>query len=151
MKGGRPRSACAQRDPPARHPPKPLSGAPARRQLERARAICLSLPDATEKVAWGAPTFRVRNKLFAMFADHHHGDSRIALWCHARKGAQEVLAGSEPERFFRPPYVGPSGWVGVDLQAIGDERLAGIVREAYCVVAPMRLQVLAEAGKDSRD
>ena len=108
--------------------------------LARARRICLGLPETTEKIAWGAPTFRVRNKLFAMFAEDHHGDGRTALWCHAPRGAQEILVGSEPAVFFRPPYVGPSGWVGVVLSEIDDERLAEVVRDAYLVVAPKRLR-----------
>jgi hypothetical protein len=107
--------------------------------LKRVRAICLALPEATEKIAWGAPTFRVHDKIFAMFADNHHGDGRIALWCNAPKGAQEVLAGSEPHRYFRPPYVGPRGWIGVILPANGDEDVERIVREAYGMVAPKRL------------
>jgi len=111
----------------------------AKAQLARARRVCLALPEATEKLAWGAPTFRVKNKLFAMFADDHHGDGRIALWCHAPKGAQEVLVGSEPKRFFRPPYVGASGWVGVELLAIDDARLARVVLDAYRMVAPKKL------------
>ena len=77
-------------------------------------------------------------KVFAMFADHHHGDGRIALWCPAEKGAQEVLAGAEPERFFRPPYVGPSGWIGIVLTTVDDARLAELVREAWRLVAPKR-------------
>lgn len=144
MKKARSRSARAPRSEASRHPAKPLSSGQAKRQLERVRAICLALPGATEKIAWGAPTFRAPEKLFAMFADHHHGDGRIALWCHAPKGSQEVLVGSEPDLFFRPPYVGPSGWVGVDLSTIGDERLSSIVREAYCMVAPKKLQALLE-------
>ena len=113
-------------------------------QLERARAICLALPEATEKIAWGAPTFRVKEKLFAMYAENHHGDGRIALWCAAPKGMQEVLVGSEPERFFRPPYVGPSGWIGVLLDKNSDERVRRIVREAYCRIEPKRLRELVE-------
>lgn len=103
------------------------------------RSICLSLPEATEKIAWGAPTFRVKDKLFAMFADDHHGDGRIALWCHAPKGAQVVLVGSEPRRYFVPPYVGTRGWIGLVLAEFGDEELLEHVREAYAQVAPKRL------------
>lgn len=112
--------------------------------LKRVRAICLALPETTEKIAWGAPTFRVRNKLFAMFADNHHNDGRIALWCHAPKDAQEVLVGSEPRRFFVPPYVGVGGWIGVHLQANDDEQVARIVREAYCMVASKKQQALLD-------
>ena len=107
-------------------------------QLARVRKLCLSLPDATEKIAWGTPTFRTRGRLFAMYADDHHGDGRIALWCRAPVGAQQVLVGSEPELFFRPPYVGPSGWVGVVLTAVDDKRLAEIVRQAHAEGPPAR-------------
>jgi len=120
-------------------PNKPSRKAAAKKQLARARKVCLALPETTEKIAWGTPTFRVRQKLFAMFADDHHGDGRIALWCHAPAGAQEVLAGSEPGRFFVPPYVGKSGWVGVMLERIDEERLAEVVRDAYRRVAPVKL------------
>src|SRR5437867_5901344 len=111
----------------------------AEKELARLRKACLALPEATEKIAWGAPTFRVRDKLFAMFADDHHGDGRIAAWCHAPKGAQHVLVLSEPERFFVPPYVGPRGWIGVHLQAIDDAHLGAVLRDAYRMVAPKRL------------
>jgi hypothetical protein len=120
-----------------------MSGNPrsrnAKAALARLRAACLALPETTEKIAWGAPTFRVKDKLFAMFADDHHGDGRLAAWCHAPKGAQHVLVGSEPDLFFVPPYVGPRGWVGVHLGAIDDERLAEVLRDAYRMVAPKKL------------
>lgn len=112
--------------------------------LERARAICLALPETTEKIAWGAPTFRVKGKLFAMFADNHHRDGRIALWCAAPKGAQVVLVTSEPERFFVPPYVGKGGWIGVHLDKNSDARVASIVRAAWLQIAPPKLRPLVE-------
>lgn len=115
---------------------------PSEDPLKRVRAICLALPEATEKLAWGAPTFRVRDKIFAMYAENHHGDGRIALWCNAPKGAQEVLVGSEPARFFKPPYVGTRGWIGLHLRANSDEELAGFVREAYCLTAPKKLRAV---------
>ncbi len=107
--------------------------------LERVRRICLALPEATEKLAWGAPTFRVKNKLFAMYHNNHHGDGRVAAWLHAPPGVQAMLAQSKPERFFVPPYVGPSGWIGVHLDRCRDDELELHVREAYRVVAPKKL------------
>ena len=109
--------------------------------LARVRRLCRALPEVEEKIAWGAPTFRAGagGKLFAMFADDHHGDGRVALWCHAPKGKQEILVHAEPERFFNPPYVGPSGWIGVILARLGDEELAVHLREAYLEVAPKKL------------
>jgi hypothetical protein len=109
--------------------------------LARLRRLCRALPGVTEKVAWGAPTFRAgkNGKLFAMFADDHHGDGRIAVWCHAPKGKQEVLVAAEPRRFFKPPYVGPSGWIGLVLERHDDAELAEHLREAWLQVAPKKL------------
>ena len=83
--------------------------------LSRVRRACLALPDTHEKEAWGAPTFRARGRLFVMFVDNHHGDGRLAIWCNATAGAQDALVATHPKHFFVPPYVGPSGWVGVRL------------------------------------
>jgi len=86
-----------------------------RSALARVRRACLALPDTFEKEAWGAPTFRARGRLFLMFVDDHHGDGRLAIWCKAPPGAQEALVAALPKHYFVPPYVGPSGWVGVRL------------------------------------
>jgi hypothetical protein len=107
--------------------------------LKRVRAVCLALPETWEKEAWGAPTFRVKKKMFAMFADHHHNDGRTALWCHAAPDSQELLVKKDPQRFFVPPYVGPSGWIGIDLKKIKIADLKDRVFEAYCMVAPEKL------------
>jgi hypothetical protein len=90
---------------------------PTRTPLARLRAICLKLPDAHEVAAWGEPTFRVRNKMFAMYASprSHHGHGRPAVWCKGTQMDQDYLVHSNPRRFFVPPYVGPYGWVGVWL------------------------------------
>jgi len=109
-------------------------------QLKRLRKICLALPEATEKVAWGAPTFRVKDKMFAMFVNNHHNDGRIALWCSAAPGVQAMLVEAEPRKFFVPPYVGPRGWLGLHLHRFKDAELAFHVRQAYCVVAPKKLK-----------
>jgi hypothetical protein len=120
-------------------------------QSARVRAICLALPEATEKIAWGAPTFRVKDRMFAMFVENHHDDGRIALWLPAPKGAQVVLAGSEPDRFFVPPYVGTKGWIGLHLLTHSDEEVRLHVRRAYFMVAPKRLQAAIEEGSDFED
>ena len=83
--------------------------------LTRIRQICLALPEATEKEAWGAPTFRVRDRIFVMFVNDHHGDGRLAIWCNADRDAQVALVDADPRRFFVPPYVGPRGWIGIRL------------------------------------
>jgi predicted DNA-binding protein (MmcQ/YjbR family) len=82
--------------------------------LDRLRAICLALPEVTEKISHGEPAWFVRGRLSAMFAGGHH-DNRIAVWCAAPEGAQQAMIESDPTHYFRPPYVGPSGWIGVYL------------------------------------
>ena len=109
--------------------------------LKNLRAICLALPEATERLSHGEPTWFVRDKtVFAMFDDHHHGADRIAVHCAAPPGVQLTLVDEEPDRFFVPPYVGGRGWIGVrlDLDVDWDE-IDGIIRDAYRVVAPKRL------------
>ncbi len=110
--------------------------------LVRLRKLCLALPEAHEVIAWGEPTFRVRNKLFAMYASagNHHGAGRPAVWCKAAPGNQELMIAAEPRRFFRPPYVGPSGWVGVWLDGrVRWGQLADLLRDSYRMTAPKRL------------
>ncbi|MCG8594531.1 MAG: MmcQ/YjbR family DNA-binding protein [Kiloniellales bacterium] len=103
----------------------------------RLRAICLALPEATEKEAWGDPTFRVRDKIFAM---EKRGDGRISLWCKAPPGSQEILVGAAPERFFVPPYVGRKGWIGLRLDDDPDwDEVAEVVKRSYRLIAPKRL------------
>lgn len=108
--------------------------------LGRVRSICLALPEATERLSHGAPTFFIGGKkTFVMFLDDHHGDGRVALWCAAQPGVQAELVGEEPERFFVPPYVGHRGWVGVRLDCDLDwDEVAGIAKDAYRVVASGR-------------
>jgi hypothetical protein len=107
--------------------------------LPRLRAICLGLPEATERVNHGAPSFAVRGKTFVMFLDNHHGDGRVALWCKAPPGAQEALVASDPRRFFVPPYVGPRGWLGARLDLDPDwNAIEACVEEAHRMVAPKR-------------
>jgi len=104
---------------------------------DRLRKICLALPEAHEEEAWGDPTFRVRNKIFAM---EKRGDGRISVWCKAPPGSQEVLVGADPQRFFIPPYVGPKGWIGMRLDQKPDWReVAEVVRRSYVLIAPKRL------------
>ena len=110
--------------------------------IVRVRKLCLKLPEAHEVVAWGEPTFRVRNKLFAMFASakSHHGAGRPAVWLKAASGYQELMVGAAPDRFFAPPYVGPSGWVGVWLNSVCDwKELAPLLEDSYRLTAPKRL------------
>ena len=117
-------------------PPSPLS---------RLRKLCLALPEAHEVEAWGEPTFRVRNKLFAMYAapNNHHGAGRPAVWCKAAPGNRALMVRAEPARYFVPPYVGPSGWVGVWLDRSPDwTEVQELMRDSYRLVAPKKLAAL---------
>jgi hypothetical protein len=110
--------------------------------LRRLRKLCLALPQAHEVEAWGEPTFRVKNKMFATFANaaSHHGRGRPAGWCKAQAVNQALLVRAAPERYFVPPYVGASGWVGAYLDDVVDwKELEGLLRDAYCLAAPKRL------------
>jgi predicted DNA-binding protein (MmcQ/YjbR family) len=109
--------------------------------VARLRAICLALPEAAEKLSHGAPTwFAGKGKVFATLDDHHHGAERLSVWLPAGLGAQEALIESDPSRYFRPPYVGARGWVGVVLDTRPDWGVvAWLVEQAYRLVAHPRL------------
>lgn len=79
----------------------------------RIRSLCLAFPDATEKLAWGTPTFRARGKVFAMMANNHHGDGMVGVWCKAAPAEQDALVRSDSRHFYVPAYVGGQGWVGI--------------------------------------
>jgi hypothetical protein len=107
----------------------------------RIREICLGLPETSERLSHGAPTFFVLGRrAFVMVLSDHHGDGRFAVWCAAADGMQTLLVESNPERFFVPPYVGHRGWLGVRLDRRLDwDELASIVEDAYAEVAPLKL------------
>jgi hypothetical protein len=111
------------------------------RTLHRIREICLALPETSERLSHGSPSFFVREKrCFLMVVDDHHGDGVFGVWCAAPPGNQELLIDVDPSRFFRPPYVGHRGWLGVRLNhAVDWDELEGIVEDAFAVVAPKRL------------
>ena len=114
----------------------------AKRPIDRLRAICLALPETVEKEAWGDPTFRVRDRIFAM---EKRGDGRVSVWCKAPPGSQAVLVGADPAAFFVPPYVGPKGWVGMRLDRRPDwKEVATLVRRSYRLIAPRRLAATVE-------
>jgi hypothetical protein len=115
-----------------------------RAAVDRLREICLALPEVTERRSHGEVSFFV-GRQFVAVDDHHHGADRLAFWCPAPPGVQEQLIAEDRDQFFRPPYVGHRGWVGVriDLQPDWDE-IRAIVRDAYRQVAPKRL--LAQLG-----
>jgi hypothetical protein len=124
-------------------------GAPSRRvPLDRIRALCLALPETNERPSHGAPCFFIRDRrAFAMYLDDHHADGRLALWCAAAEGMQEVLVDNAPEHYFVPPYVGHRGWLGVRLdRGIDDDELAGVIEDAWLAVAPARLAASSGLG-----
>jgi hypothetical protein len=109
--------------------------------LAAVREICLGLPETSERLSHGEPTFFVLEKRsFATVWDDHHSDGRFALICAAPEGMQSALVAADPERFFVPPYVGHRGWLGVRLDKGFDrDEIAGIIEDAYAEVAPARL------------
>jgi hypothetical protein len=111
--------------------------------LPRLRVICLALPGAHEVEAWGAPTFRVKNKLFAMYsaaADVQHSGGRPGVWLKAAPGNQQLMVRDRPDRFFVPPYVGPSGWIGVRLDKRPSwNEVTELVEESWRLIAPAKL------------
>ena len=110
--------------------------------MARLRAICLALPEAFERETWEIPTFRVREKIFVMFTTHA---DKPAMWCKAPKGAQEILIQADAARFFRPPYVGHKGWIGMRLDGRVDWGEVGdLVRRSYWMTAPRALRQLVE-------
>ncbi len=112
------------------------------RPLTRLRKRCLAMPEAHEVEAWGEPTFRVRNKMFAMYANasNHHGNGRHAVWVKAAPGEQARMVKADPGCYFVPPYVGPSGWVGIWLDGATDwDQVDEFLRDAFRLVAPKRL------------
>ncbi|HYL57421.1 MAG TPA: MmcQ/YjbR family DNA-binding protein [Candidatus Acidoferrales bacterium] len=104
--------------------------------IKRLREICLALPGATEKEAWGECTFRAGGKMFAMTDNNHHDSGHVAVWVKSPAMVQEILVHSDPKRFFVPPYVGHNGWVGVRLDVKVDwEQLAGILADGHRMTA----------------
>ena len=116
--------------------------------VEQLRQICLALPEVTERLSHGEPTWFVRGKKsFVMLDDHHHGADHLGFWCAASPGVQAELVEQEPERFFRPPYVGGRGWLGVRIDRQVDwGEIAGIVADAYRQVAPTKLIALLDGS-----
>jgi uncharacterized protein YdhG (YjbR/CyaY superfamily) len=108
-------------------------------QLERLRRMCATLPSVSEKLSHGTPAFFVEKDkgVFAMFSDHHHEDGRLALWVPVAEGVQPLMFEESPAVYFNPPYVGSSGWIGIDLAAIRDDALQAHLREAWRLVAGM--------------
>jgi hypothetical protein len=112
------------------------------KHLQRVRRICMALPETVEKISHGEPTFFVRKRVFAMCSNNHHNDGHIAVMLPAAIGVQAALVEANPKKFYRPPYVGVRGWIGVELDRVDDEELALHVREAWRLIAPEKLHAL---------
>jgi hypothetical protein len=137
--------------PPKRDTAKRGTG----KQLARLRRFCLSIPGTIEKLSHGEPVFFSPKRVFAMFANNHHGDGRVAVWLPAAAGMKASLIEEGPDKYFRPPYVGASGWIGVELSKVDDRQLEALVREAFRLTdlksaSPSRAKSLRTVGAKSR-
>jgi hypothetical protein len=111
--------------------------------VARVRRICLSLPGTWEKLSHGEPTFFAGKKVFAMCSINHHNDGHIAVTIPAAIGIQAMLIEKNPKKFYRPPYVGPAGWVGIELPRVTDKELALHLHEAWQLIAPPKIKAAA--------
>lgn len=121
-----------------------------KKQVERVRRICVALPETWEKLSHGEPTFFVGKRVFAMCSINHHNDGHIAVTIPAAIGIQAALIQANPKKFYKPPYVGGAGWVGVELPRVKDKELALHLQEAWRLIAPEKLQALLE-NKESKN
>jgi hypothetical protein len=110
------------------------------RQIERVRRICLALPETWEKISHGEPTWFVGKKVFAMFSNNHHNDGHIAVTIPAAIGIQEMLIKTSPKKFYRPPYVGVRGWVGIEVDRVSDKELAQHLNQAWRLIATAKIR-----------
>lgn len=107
--------------------------------VERVSRLCLALPGTSERLSHGEPTFFAGRRVFVMFADNHHGDGRVAVWLPAPPGVQSALIEQSPAIYFRPPYIGHKGWVGIELAHVNDDDLEFHIQTAWQLIAPKRL------------
>jgi len=109
-------------------------------QIERVRRICLSLPGTWEKFSHGEPTWFAGKKVFAMFSNNHHSDGHVAVMVPAAIGIQEMLIKKSPKKFYRPPYVGVRGWIGIEVDRVSEKELSLHIKEAWHLIAPRKLR-----------
>ncbi len=112
---------------------------PADEHLRRVRSLCTQLPGVTEKLSHGEPTFFVNKRVFAMFDNNHHDDGHIAVWIPAPPGLQATLVRQSPRTYFKPPYVGVRGWIGIELGEISNQDLLSHIYAGWRLVAPKKL------------
>ena len=120
-------------------------------QIERVRHICRALPETSERLSHGEPTFFIHKKVFVMFANNHHNDGHIAIWLPAPPGFQADLIEESPQVFFKPPYVGHRGWVGINLDSIGDADLKMYIHIAWELIAPQRVRAQLKAAAPAQE
>ena len=120
------------------------------KHVERVRRICLALPETWEKISHGEPTFFVGKRVFAMCSTNHHNDGHYAVTVPAAIGVQAALIEANPKKFYKPPYVGPAGWVGIELPRVKDKELALHLREAWLLIAPEKLHGLLKETKKTK-
>ncbi|MDQ1474990.1 MAG: hypothetical protein QOE62_219 [Actinomycetota bacterium] len=116
--------------------------------IDGVRELCLVLPEVTERLSHGAPTWFIRGKkTFATAWDNHHNDQILGLICAAPPGVQQELIDEEPDRFYVPAYVGHRGWIGVRLDRKVDwKEIEQILTDAYICVAPAKLVAQLNEG-----
>lgn len=117
------------------------------KQIQRVRQICILLPETMEKLSHGEPTFFVGKKVFAMFANNHHNDGHMAVWVPVPAGMQSVLIENAPDTFFKPPYMGVRGWVGIELSQMSDADLESHLHEAWSLIAPKKVLAAYRASQ----
>ena len=118
---------------------------------DRVRAICMALPEVTERLSHGAPAFFVKKQFAALMIESHHEHHFAQMWCAALPGAQQELIAMAPDLIFRPPYVGARGWIGVRLNAKPDfDEIEMFCEDAYRAVATKRQIALLERGPSIR-
>lgn len=130
--------------------PRKIAPDDGERHIERVRRICAAMPETWEKISHGEPTFFVGKKVFAMMSNNHHDDGHVAVLVPAAIGIQEQLIAASPKKFYRPPYVGIRGWVGIELPRVGDKELALHLHEAWRLIATPKIQALAAEVEDER-
>lgn len=108
----------------------------AEEHIRRVRRICLGLRGASEKLSHGEPAFFANKRMFAMISNNHHNDGHIAVWVPTAPGNQAALIHGAPEKFYRPPYVGVKGWIGIELPEVDEEELEFYLLEALRMIAP---------------
>jgi hypothetical protein len=114
--------------------PKKTKPYPGEEHIARVRRICMALPETTEKISHGEPTFFVRKRVYCMFSNNHHNDGHIAAVVPTEPGLQATLLKTSPEKYYYPPYVGVSGWIGIELACISDQDLAAHLLEAWRII-----------------